>query len=364
MPQPNGSDPTRRIAAIAATLAAIALAFHSIPSSYPLISKTAQFLFFLPIAIASLWFGWAGGVIAAVASTIAYLPGMPLRLLSGESYAAEQYGEVLDLWLMGGIFGWLAGRERRQRILIERTSEELRSTYERLNESLDSLKRAARLSAVGQLAANLAHEIRNPLAAIDGAVDLLRSNELADADREEFLGIIQKEAKRLARLLTEMLDYARPRKPEFTTVDLAELARSVASFLTPVAQKSQVKIVLEDSRGVPAVWCDPSQIRQVLVNLVLNGIQAMPGGGQLTIGVYPDEQDVIVDIRDEGPGIPTDDLDMLFSPFYTTKKDGTGLGLAVAQRIIHEHKGQLRVGSNIPVGAAFTVSLPIEADRQ
>lgn len=350
--------------AIAATLALIAIAHHSIPSTYPLISKTAQFLFFLPIAMGALWFGWPGGLITAVASTIAYLPGLPLRLLSGRPYEAEQYGEVLDLWLMGGIFGWLAGRERRQRILIEKTSEELRATYERLNESLDSLKRAARLSAVGQLAANLAHEIRNPLAAIDGAVDLLRSSELQEADREEFLAIIQKEAKRLARLLTEMLDYARPKKPEFTTADLQGLAQSVASFLTPVAQKSNVRIVIEDSRNVPAVWCDPAQIRQVLVNLVLNGIQAMPEGGQLTMGVYTEGHHVIIDVRDEGLGVPTDALDKLFSPFFTTKKDGTGLGLAVAQRIMHEHGGQLRVGSNIPAGAAFSMILPVAADRQ
>lgn len=363
MPVPQ-SIPAQRIAVIAATLAVIAAAHHSIPASYPLIAKTAQFLFFLPIAMGALWFGWPGGLITAVASTIAYLPGLPLRLISGEPYGAEQYGEVLDLWLMGGIFGWLAGRERRQRILIEQTSGELRKTYDRLEESLDSLKRAARLSAVGQLSANLAHEIRNPLAAIDGAVDLLRSSDLPETDREEFLGIIQKEAKRLARLLTEMLDYARPKKPEFTAASLEDLARSVAQLLAPVAQKANVRIVIEDSRNVPAIWCDPSQIRQVLVNLVLNGIQAMPDGGQLTIGVYTENRNVIADVRDEGPGVPADAMDKLFSPFYTTKKDGTGLGLAVAQRIVHEHGGELHVGSNIPSGAAFSIILPVTADPQ
>lgn len=357
----SGSYSTRRAAVLAATLAAITLAYHSVPVSYPLIHKAAQFLFFLPIAMASLWFGWVGGLAAAIASSIAYLPGLPLLIASGEAYAPEQYGELVDLWLMGGIFGWLAGRERSQRLLAERTAEELRDTYQRLNESLDSLKRAARLSAVGQLAANLAHEIRNPLAAIDGAVDLLRAGQVPEADREEFLGIIQKEAKRLARLLSEMLDYARPKKPEFASTNLQELASSVASFLSPIAQKSNVRIVMEDPRGVPAVWCDPSQMRQVLVNLVLNAIQAMPGGGQITISVYSEGSDTVVDVRDEGPGVPTTDLDLLFSPFYTTKKEGTGLGLAVAQRIIHEHGGQLRVGSNIPVGAAFSIILPVQA---
>lgn len=358
----SASHSPRRVAALAGTLIVIALAYHSIPSSYPLSNKAAQFLFFLPIAMASLWFGWSGGLLAAVASSIAYLPGLPLQLLSSHQYAPEQYGELLDFCLMGVIFGWLAGRERTQRLVAEKTAEELRITYQRLNESLDSLKRAARLSAVGQLAANLAHEIRNPLAAIDGAVDLLRSGGVADSDRDEFLGIIQKEAKRLARLLTEMLDYARPKKPEFSTAQLTDLTASVASLLSPMAQKSNVRIVIESARQVPPTWCDPAQIRQVLVNLVLNAIQAMPGGGQITISVYSEGKEVVVDVRDEGPGIPTGDLDVLFSPFYTTKKDGTGLGLAVAQRIMHEHGGQLRVGSNIPVGAAFSISIPLREE--
>ncbi len=346
----------RRALGVLATLALITAGYHAIPPSFVLTNKAVQYLFFLPVTMGALWFGWLGGLATAAAAAVCYLP----RIIAGggSAYSAEQYGELLDFLVIGGVLGFLAERERRYRNQLEETGAELRRTYEKLQASLESLKQAERLSAVGQLSANLAHEIRNPLASIGGAAELLQTGGLDRAETEEFLEIIRKESKRLGRLLTDLLDYARPKPPEFGLVSVDSLAGPTAGLLSVVAAKSNVTLTVEPAPDLPPLRCDPGQIKQVLVNLVMNAIQAMPGGGEVRVSARREGGRVAIEVRDQGEGIAAKDLGKIFSPFYTTKKAGTGLGLAVAQQIAIGHGGEMRVEANSPRGAVFTVLLP------
>jgi signal transduction histidine kinase len=325
------------------------------PGSVP--GKIAQYLFFLPIAVAALWFGWKGGLIAAGACALGYLPDLiiPWR---DHQYTAEEMGEALDLILVGSIFGILAERERRQTRELERTTHELSRTNRQLQESFEHLKRAERLSAVGQLTANLAHEIRNPLASIEGAAGLLEPGSLPEEQRAEFVGIIRKESRRLSRLLTEMLDFARPKSPAYEAAPLGPLVVSVASLLSVVAQRSGVRFRVE-AGGAPVAECDPAQIKQVILNLAMNAIQAMPDGGEVVLEAGSAAGRATIAVLDQGPGVDPAELDRIFSPFYTTKPQGTGLGLSVALQIVERHGGEIRVTANQPRGAIFSVILPL-----
>ena len=168
-----------------------------------------QRLYYLPIVYAAIHFGLRGGVSTAVGSAILYIPHI-LTWSSHPNYEMNQYAEIVVFLLVGSVTGILADRERAQKKQLEATTEELRRVYRELQESFEQIKRADRLSAIGEMAASLAHEIRNPLGSIEGAAGILEDPQIAEGTREEFIGIIRKESRRLNRLLTNLLDFARP----------------------------------------------------------------------------------------------------------------------------------------------------------
>lgn len=350
-----------RLIALTLVTASIALLFHELPDQLPLLRRLAQYLFFLPIVMAGLWFGWRGGLAAAVVCTLLYLPRVLLWVWTAPPYAAEDVAEAVDLLLVGSIFGVLADRERRKTQALEQTTAKLRETYSELESSLGHLRRAERLSGVGQLTANLAHEIRNPLASIEGAAGLLENPEaLAAGQRTEFVRIIKTESRRLSRLLTDMLDYARQRSPQFRSTAIEPLVESVVNLIASTAARSNVKISVETAPGLPSADCDSGQVQQVLMNLLLNAIQSMPEGGRVVVATRIESAtSIAIAVLDEGPGIAPEETERIFGPFYTTKTNGTGLGLAVAQQIAVSHGGQIAVSANRPRGAVFSFVFPI-----
>jgi len=348
---------------VAGSLAAIAIAYAGIPVTAGLASYIARYLFFLPIVMAALWFGWRGGLVTSIIAAFAYLPEL-LVWWAAHGYSTDQYGEAFDLVLVGSVLGILADRERRKAEELRKTTLQLAATYRQLQESLEHLKRAERLSAVGQLAANLAHEIRNPLASIEGAADLIRPGALSAEQQNEFVQIIRKESRRLSRLLTDMLDYARPRPAALRPTSIAQVIGGVVALAGVAAQKANVQVETDVAEHLPEVSCDSEQIKQVLFNLVINGVQAMPEGGRLRVSARARQDSVVISVRDEGPGIDPRDFERIFSPFYTTKKDGTGLGLAVAQQIVAAHGGEIMVENNAPRGATFSVHLKLEPEPE
>jgi signal transduction histidine kinase len=241
-----------------------------------------------------------------------------------------------------------------------------------------------RLAALGEMAAGLAHEIRNPLAAIKGAIQLIVPDPAApaprpDADPEatrEFLGIILEEVNRLNAVVTQFLDYSRPAKTALAPGDLNDiLARTLR--LVSAELPAGVEVALDLAPELPRVACDAEGLRQVFLNLALNALQAMPDGGRLTVDtrVARDElslwrdgprraEFVEVRFRDTGPGIAEEDRGHLFVPFYTTKEKGTGLGLAICQRIVKAHGGTIGVRSAPGEGAEFVISLPAAREER
>jgi two-component system sensor histidine kinase HydH len=230
-----------------------------------------------------------------------------------------------------------------------------------------------RLAALGQMAAGLAHEVKNPLGAIKGAAQLLgdpRGGHRLAAVEQEFVGIILEEVERLDRVVGSVLDYARPSKGELGAVDLNAVVRRTVTVLAS-DRAEECEIVTDLSDDLPRVRADAEQLRQVLINLVRNAVQAMGGQGTVrvrtavhaqpssAIASAPAGEWVGVSVRDAGPGIAPSVLRNLFVPFFTTKDRGTGLGLAISQRMVEEMGGRIEVASHLGDGATFTVLLPV-----
>ena len=234
----------------------------------------------------------------------------------------------------------------------------------------DRMKERDRLAALGEMAAGLAHEIRNPLGAIKGAAQLLEptSSDANPSESHEFLSIIIEEANRLNKVVSQFLDYARPYRGELNPLDVNEVVRKTAQLITPetVAGGTPVEVGLTLGENLPRARADAEQLRQVFLNLAINAVQAMPQGGKLTISTSlrkggrrgAPAQFLEVRFRDTGNGIDQTNLKNLFIPFFTTKEKGTGLGLPISQRIIENHGGLIEVRSRIGVGSSFTVVLP------
>jgi two-component system, NtrC family, sensor histidine kinase HydH len=346
-----------RIALILGGIGLITLVYREIPDERVLLNKVLQYLYFLPIVVAGLWFGWRGGVLAALTTSVLYLPGILAFGASRPNYTPDEYGEALDLFITGSVVGFLANRERRKTVELQRTNDRLEKTYRQLQESIEKLRQSERLSAVGQLAANLAHEIRNPLASIEGAADLLHGS--GPEGGHEFVQIIKKESRRLSKLLTDLLDFARPRSPEYMFVPLSEPMHSVAELLQPMAQKAGITLREESAPDVQPVQCDPAQMKQLILNLMMNAIQTMHDGGEIVLRERREGNRAILEVADQGSGLTAEEIEQLFIPFYTTKKDGTGLGLPIAQAVVLAHAGEISVHENTPKGSVFRVSLPL-----
>lgn len=230
-----------------------------------------------------------------------------------------------------------------------------------------------RLAALGQMAAGLAHEVKNPLGAIKGAAQLLsdpRDTSRHAAVEQEFVGIILEEVERLDRVVGSVLDYARPSRGELGAVDLNAVVRRTVTVLAS-DRAEDCEIVTEFTEQLPPARADAEQLRQVLINLVRNAVQAMGGRGTVrvrtathaeppaAIGSPPPGEWVEVSVSDAGPGIAPQVLKNLFVPFFTTKDRGTGLGLAISQRMVEDMGGRIEVVSHLGDGATFTVLLPV-----
>lgn len=242
-----------------------------------------------------------------------------------------------------------------------RLYQELRRSHEELLAAQTELVRKARMAAIGEIAAAVAHETRNPLGAVSNCVQLLRANpHLTDEDRE-LMDIIQTECQHLNDIISDFLAFGRPRPPLFQEVDLHELINETLALLQRDNRCSTAIALRRDfDPSLQKVSADREQIRQVLWNLFLNAVQAMGDEGTLEVGTRQGGDSVEIWILDTGPGIPPSRLPKVFEPFFSTKSGGTGLGLAIVRRIVEEHQGQVAVESHEGKGACFVVSLPLD----
>jgi len=239
---------------------------------------------------------------------------------------------------------------------------DLMNQYKELKETKDQLVQSEKLAALGTMAAGIAHEIRNPLTSLQLFVQMMAERFDDHEFREKFTQIVPPEIERLNRIVNDLVSFAKPAKLTREPNQINEILEKTVRLSEISFKKLNVKVVKEFS-DVPKVMADPQQIMQIFLNLIMNGAQAMPNGGTLTVKSYFNTVTgrVAIDINDTGTGISEENIKKLFSPFFTTKDGGTGLGLAITRRIIEEHKGEIKVKSRVGEGTTFTVELPVAA---
>ena len=228
----------------------------------------------------------------------------------------------------------------------------------KLRQSISEQDRLSRLAATGELSATLAHEIKNPLNAISVAAAYLRDNYRGKLINE-FIKIIQDEATRINKLTTNLLNFAKPLSPEPVKSDINNLVNETANLLRPEAEEQNVHIEIITGNDIPMFDFDYNQVKQVLLNLVINAFDAVTPGGKIKIRTYKSNESIILMVEDNGKGISKEDLQNIFNPFFTTKTRGTGLGLAISKKIAKEHGGDLQIESTPSTGSRFTLSLPL-----
>ncbi|HWP83748.1 MAG TPA: ATP-binding protein [Terriglobia bacterium] len=222
------------------------------------------------------------------------------------------------------------------------------------------MSRAEHLATLGELAAGLAHEIRNPLAGIAGVLDLIGKDLPDSSPSKEIWKEVQQEIRQIQKILNELLDYARPKPPHIAPADLNVTAQNAASMARQQVLSRPIEISVIPAPELPPVEHDPGQMQQVLLNLLLNAIQSIDGAGVVRLTLASENGCAVIRVSDTGRGIEPQHLGSIFRPFFTTKGQGTGLGLSLAQRIVEAHGGRIEVSSVPGQGSQFTIRLQIQ----
>ncbi len=248
---------------------------------------------------------------------------------------------------------------------LEEKLDELSSAYNQLQANRDKLIRYERLSAVGELAAKVTHEIRNPMVAIGGfARRLLKKDMEGEELNRNYLRIIIEEISNLENILADILYFAKPAEPTCTLADCNAIIAKIVEILAVELEENRVSVECRPAEGLPLLCLDENQIRRVIINIIRNAIQAMPDGGCITVSTRQEDGWVKIEIADTGVGIDEGNIDKLFDAFFSSKSTGSGLGLTVSAQIINNHGGTIEVMRGIPRGTMFVIKLPLESPLQ
>ncbi len=320
-------------------------------------------LFFPLVAVNAYYFGPRAGLLMAVVAGLLYAAAAAL--------APPWVGwtPVVILSALVGLpafaLGHVAERERRARAEVERLNSELMGTLTRLQAAQDELLVAERMATVGRLSLKVAHEVRNPIAAIE-----LNAEMLGDIVREHpgphmedaasLVGAIRDQVNTLDALTEEYLAFARFPRPHFEEDSVNEMVASLVEFIRPLATRQGIAVDVKTDPAMPPMTIDRTLLRQAVLNLIKNALEALPQGGVLTVTTRQVDDAVSIAVSDTGPGIQPEVGRRLFEQFFTTKPQGTGLGLYISRQIIEEHGGDLSWSSAPGAGATFTVHLPVK----
>ena len=332
--------------------------------------------YFIPILLAAFQFGIRGGLGTAAAASLIYFPHIVLQWGGLIEANLMRFLQIILFNVIGYLTGLKAERERSEKQRYQETADQLQKSLQQLQEKTskieemeDQLRLADRLSVIGELTASLAHEVRNPLGSIRGVVDILKGEPPESAKIQEFLEILMQETDRLNQVVENYLEYARQPEKEKTRFDVRDIIRNSEILLINRARKSNITINSTLPETPLYLNGVASQLQQVIVNLILNGIQASRQGNIISINanILVEEsarnsnfqgEGILIQISDQGSGIREKDLENIFKPFYTTHKEGTGLGLAIVKRISDQNKWQLDVKSRTGKGTTFSIFIP------
>ncbi len=324
-------------------------------------------IYYVPILTAAIYFRYLGTLFWTALASLAYcsflIPALQEYQLTA-SGASELAIRILFFFLAAVLVNRLVIENRRQVERYQALSETLSATNLRLQRIEAEARRSERLAALGQLSAGLAHEIRNPLGVIKGSADML-NQKLRDAQPvvAELAGYISAEVNRLNTLVARFLDFARPGQLELRSVRLPEVVDHALALVQQQLPDAKVEVERRYAENLPEALADEHSCEQVFINLILNAYQAMDGqGGKLSLSISPQNsagvEGVVVSVKDTGAGVPPELREQIFNPFFTSKKEGVGLGLSIVAKIVDDHRGWIRLESDWAHGAHFRVFLP------
>lgn len=297
-----------------------------------------RMLFYLPLVLGSFWFGLRGAVLTSAAVTVFYFPyGI---------YRWRSFSHDFNLLLEGALYvcialvlGYLSGREKREQA---------------------ARVEAERLASIGRAVAEIAHDMKSPLMAIGGFVTQVSRELPPEEANKKKLDLVMRETSRLESMVKDMLDFGRPLELRRDTTDLNRLVEECMEACRPIAETKGVAFQKNFHSGVPPLSLDENRIKQVLNNVITNAVQASSRGDNVRVKTQRIGEDSIVEVTDSGCGIPEEDREKIFEPFFSTKKEGTGLGLPIVKKIVEAHGGSISLSSNPERGVTFSGRLPNE----
>ncbi len=335
-------------------------------------------IYYLPVITAAMEFGPISTLLWTALASAAYCSFL-IPALSEYDFTPEAAGllaiRIVFLFLAAVVVNRFAIENRSQVQKYQALSETLEETNRQLRRAEADARRAERLAALGQLSAGLAHEIRNPLGVIKGSAEMLMQ-KLGSAQplATELAGYISSEVNRLNALVARFLDFARPQRVDLHPVQIPQIVDRALESVQNQLPQAQVKVERNYASGLPEVKADPQLSEQIFVNLILNAFQAMTDDAAsphaparqpvLRLGIAPesanDKPGVGVTIEDTGPGVPPEFREQIFNPFFTSKKEGVGLGLAIVAKFVDDHRGSIRLEPDSEPGTRFHVFLPLD----
>ncbi|OGR25401.1 MAG: hypothetical protein A2277_05205 [Desulfobacterales bacterium RIFOXYA12_FULL_46_15] len=349
-----------------ASTAAIGL-FHALtPGHMIFYHDTYRRLSYFPIAVGAVFFGLWGGISLAVVSCLAFVPHLFLFWARGPEAYYSELSEIMFYLAAGIVIGLISSRENRLREKYKTLSEKLAISYERLHDQASRLLEAEKqlgesqkLSMLGHVSASLAHELKNPLASIKGAAEILADELPQGHPKHEFIDIMRSEISRLNHSVEDVLSYCRGRQQanQSKQESIAKIIHHVISLLeTRFEEKSIALTVQADPEDDFST--DEAAMIQVLINILLNAVDAVGTKGRIMVEVEHNETTRVIKISDDGPGIDAGKAEDVFQSFVTFKEGGTGLGLSISKRIIESLGGKIEIRTSPLGGALFLIALP------
>ncbi|MBI5584362.1 MAG: hypothetical protein HY892_11100 [Deltaproteobacteria bacterium] len=318
-------------------LAIFSLDSRWLPGSY-LPPEILHRLYYLPIVLSGLLFGYRGGVISAAVVTLLFIP----HWTGGSLFRGNQGGsweEIVLFFAFGLLIGLLVDRERLE-------------TQRRQDQ--------AHLAILGEAAATVAHELKNPIVTIGAHILRMQRRLMPDDPHQERLSLIFRECQRVELLLKDMVHFARPMHLNLEPTDINLLIKKILEVVGPQAEKMQIQLSSNLEGDLPLLPVDQTRLTQVIYNLILNAIQACPSGGLILVETSRKRHQVQIEVADSGCGVEPEFRQKIFHPFFSTKKEGSGMGLAISRRIVELHQGKLHCRPNQPQGSVFVLVLPVK----
>jgi two-component system, NtrC family, sensor histidine kinase HydH len=351
-----------RIGALASVLLKLGLCYLLIGVSGG-VTSSFYLTLLLPVITAATSFGLAGMAVTSLLASAEYLSF--LAFLQPDQYVSEERELVLRVLLfplVGYLTYELASANQVEKQKAQSTAEELARSNRSLQEAQAELRRGERLTALGQLTAGLAHELRNPLGTMKSSAELLARRVSAENDvARELADFIASEVDRTNSLITRFLDFARPQHMKLAMGDISTLLDVAIDRFAREQQSAgnPLSVFKNYSPDVPPVRFDAELMERVIANLLSNAAQASPPGGVLTVKTLSDKAEVEISVIDRGSGIDPKNMENIFNPFFTTKAEGIGFGLAIVSKIVEEHGGRITVESTPGEGSVFRIFLPV-----